>query len=611
LLCAGAYAAETYEADLGSVTVTTPYRSEVALDDISADVDVLYDDDIRQTGAANAADALDRSGVLDVQTRTGFGQPGSFSLNGSEAYQTRVMVDGIDLRTPATEYVVLGRMSAFDLSRIEVVRSATSSAWGTGMGGAVNLITKEPNKEKPVSVSAEGFYSGYRGRRESSDISGTMGGFGYLISQTHEQSGSAKSFSDTSVDHTLTKLSYDTASFGRVFGEYGTNDGSYNSGLFPDTTSAYQAMKFRQAYGKVGWDVKTDSLRLNAEQKMTREVNDSDSHYHTTPTVSFDQYKGVHHQTSLFSAWSLTDDDRINTGFDFDRETLKRLDGQLADARQSRAYAPYTSYVMTRGATTYEAGLRYDRGSEYRGTASPSAGVSHATGLTWLEHVKLNAGRGFTAPRLLWKYIGDLSTSYRNNPSLKPEKSWNVTPSIDGKIAEPLAYKASAFYADISDMFITETFDAGTPGDTSDDYDMYVNKTRYRKTGAEGSLEYTFLRDWKAGAGAHVYRYYDRKAHTWSKPSSLPSHATDFSLGYDNPSIVTAKVSARYTRWYMPYDTYLPNDRKFMLDFTSEKKFKPFTAFFNVYNLSDSKYWSDFWYPYPGRYAEVGLRFEW
>jgi len=119
------------------------------------------------------------------------------------------------------------------------------------------------------------------------------------------------------------------------------------------------------------------------------------------------------------------------------------------------------------------------------------------------------------------------------------------------------------------------------------------------------------LRDWKAGSGAHVYRYYDRKAHAWAEPSGLPSHSVDFSLGYDNPRIVQATIMARYTRFHMPYDAYQPNDRKLMFDFTSKKTMGMWSVFFNVYNLADSKYWTDYYKPYPGRYFETGVGFEW
>jgi outer membrane receptor protein involved in Fe transport len=49
-----------------------------------------------------------------------------------------------------------------------------------------------------------------------------------------------------------------------------------------------------------------------------------------------------------------------------------------------------------------------------------------------------------------------------------------------------------------------------------------------------------------------------------------------------------------------------------MFDFTSKKMLgNAWSLFFNVYNLSDSKYWNDYYKPYPGRYFESGVGYEW
>lgn len=94
------------------------------------------------------SDVLSRSAGVRMDKDTGYnGRPQIF-VRGIP-FGTIVMVDGIILNDLEGEFRIIQAISPQDIDRIEIVRGAFSSLYGTGgIGGVINILTKSPTKRE-------------------------------------------------------------------------------------------------------------------------------------------------------------------------------------------------------------------------------------------------------------------------------------------------------------------------------------------------------------------------------------------------------------------------------------------------------------------------------
>jgi outer membrane receptor protein involved in Fe transport len=81
-------------------------------------------------------------------------------------------------------------------------------------------------------------------------------------------------------------------------------------------------------------------------------------------------------------------------------------------------------------------------------------------------------------------------------------------------------------------------------------------------------------------------------------------------MEYKNKTGFRLSLKGYYDYWNAPAD-YQPNDRKMLCDLKISQEFKNLIIFSNIYNLTNSKYWQDYYYPIPARYFEGGVTLKW
>lgn len=92
-------------------------------------------------------DALRAVPGLAVSRSGGFGAQTQLRIRGAESNMTLVLIDGVKVNAPADfgNDFDFGNLIALDVDRIEVLRGAQSSIWGSSaIGGVVNIVTREP-----------------------------------------------------------------------------------------------------------------------------------------------------------------------------------------------------------------------------------------------------------------------------------------------------------------------------------------------------------------------------------------------------------------------------------------------------------------------------------
>jgi vitamin B12 transporter len=139
--------------------VVVANRAPEPLSKVGNSVTVLNDAAIQASQLLMVADLLAQTPGLTVTRAGGVGQPTSVFIRGAESDQTVVVIDGVQLNDPATTAggFDFENLLTSDMSRIEILRGAQSTLYGSqAMGGVINITTADPTSAPGGGARAEG-----------------------------------------------------------------------------------------------------------------------------------------------------------------------------------------------------------------------------------------------------------------------------------------------------------------------------------------------------------------------------------------------------------------------------------------------------------------------
>jgi vitamin B12 transporter len=178
--------AQTQRAEAGTseVIVVTATRKPTPLERLASQVTVVDRATIEERGYVSLVDALkDVPGIIAVQN----GTPGSLTSvfsRGTNSKHTLALYDGIrlnDASTPNGQYN-FGQDLLGELSRVEVLRGAASSIYGSdAIGGVVNLIPRRGG-DTPFEGFYDVSYGSFEALRGLLGAAGTTGALSYGLS---------------------------------------------------------------------------------------------------------------------------------------------------------------------------------------------------------------------------------------------------------------------------------------------------------------------------------------------------------------------------------------------------------------------------------------------
>ncbi len=148
-------------ADLSASVEVTATGTPQSLDESAKAVSIVSREELDQRGIESVADGLKEIPGLRVEQRGGPGTLATIQTRGLRTFDTAVLVDGMRFRDVAATQ---GDASSFitdlmlvDTSRVEVLRGAGSSIYGTNaMGGVINIVTDRGTGPFHGSLTADG-----------------------------------------------------------------------------------------------------------------------------------------------------------------------------------------------------------------------------------------------------------------------------------------------------------------------------------------------------------------------------------------------------------------------------------------------------------------------
>ncbi len=148
LATASGFAMAEQPTQLDVVTVTTATKTEKAIDGVTASIIVITAEQIRKTGASTLKGVFNKIPSLTLQYG-GFPHPSNkskaaISIRGVGANGTLLLIDGKRLAGETENPYEMDRIPTAMIDRIEIVKGAMSTLYGSdAIGGVINIITKQ------------------------------------------------------------------------------------------------------------------------------------------------------------------------------------------------------------------------------------------------------------------------------------------------------------------------------------------------------------------------------------------------------------------------------------------------------------------------------------
>lgn len=159
--------------------VVTANRSAQPIERVGASVTVLTQAAIEAHQTPVVVELLAQTPGVSFTRNGGPGTATTMRIRGAEGHHTVVLIDGVKMNDPSSTQggSNFGNLLIGDTARIEVLRGAQSTLWGSqAIGGVVNIVTAEPTEALQGSLDAEA------GARGTTYFRGGVGGAGERVS---------------------------------------------------------------------------------------------------------------------------------------------------------------------------------------------------------------------------------------------------------------------------------------------------------------------------------------------------------------------------------------------------------------------------------------------
>ncbi len=569
--------------------VVSATREQTPKQDVAANITIITREDIEKMPASTAAEVLQYIPGVSVEFAGGIGSNSSARIQGSEVRHVAVYVDGVPHNLLANPVTDLSYVPVDSIDRIEIYKGAASSAWGSSLGGVINIITKEPNAAKPIAADIRASYGKSGTSKNRGNISGTLDRFGYLLSMTHDESDG---FVDNAAyDQTAVygKMNYDINDASRLNFVYSYDDG-HNQDPVNDYPEFWDDINQKRSYQRLLFETFfADNLGVTVEGRH-HDYDGLVEDVYIDHRETFNDYKEESWGGSVRVNYAPTRTNILNLGFDGD---WGRFDwSHYAKEYKTGNWAVYANDTLNMDKFSFNAGLRYDDNRDFDSAVSPSAGLVWRI---WDNRalVRAQVSKGFSVPSAAW-----VKDPVYGTPDLDPETAVNYQLGSDVQILRFLRLELNVFHANVKDLI---RYDPDTR--------KFENIDKVTRQGMEGILTATFDFGLDLSVSGNFTDVEDDK--TGKEIKDIPKIQYQVSGAYTY-KWMTHSVFGKYSDYNSSYPE--TKDKKFVFDYLFKVQLPKmkyvgnpslFCAIYNIFN-SNTLY-REVW-PQPDRWAEAGIR---
>lgn len=414
--------------------VVTANRSAQPIERVGASVAVLTQAAIEARQTPVVVELLAQTPGVSFTRNGGPGTATTLRIRGSEGHHTVVLIDGVKMNDPSSTQggSNFGNLLIGDTARIEVLRGAQSTLWGSqAIGGVVNIVTAEPTEALQGSLDAEA------GARGTTYFRGGIGGANERLSwrlaasryDTDGFSAFAKGteddgYTNTGLSGRLNVKVTDAVSLDlRSVWSSGRNDFD----AFNGDSREYGKTQELVAYAGLNFDLLDGRFRNRIGYAHTDTDRRNFNPDNKVQPLTFDA-EGQNRRWEYQGAFAVTEALNATFGLEHEKSEMKtRSPGDWdpnpafgrGEAELNSAYGQLQWTVLD--GLTLTGGLRYDDHAQYGDNLLGQIAAAWALNEGGTV-VRASWGQGFRAPGLYELY------SEYGNLNLQPEEfdSWEI-----------------------------------------------------------------------------------------------------------------------------------------------------------------------------------------
>ncbi len=354
---------------------------------IAENISVITATDIKNLNARTLDEVLQTvPGIQLYQVRT----PGStvlFTINGSLSNNILILLDGVPQNLLGVANTgELGMIPVQRIERIEIIKGAASVAWGSALGGVVNVITRDPDTNSKVSGIASASYGGGTTSDLRGGASGTIDRLGYYLDGGGFHSNGLLFDNRVTLNHFFGKLTYTLPGNGRLTWVADFREGDRTEGFLDRVPGegdilVTSASRYSSSYLRLEYPLLD---RLNLELFTSVGHKDISLNYDNILPVPFKVFEGRDlinsSQASAKLAWGDLKNN-IVTGFEFLHDNINISEPITGFpfynfTRDVDRYGAYLNGSYSYGSLTLLPGARLDVISGYKKVASYNFGAT-------------------------------------------------------------------------------------------------------------------------------------------------------------------------------------------------------------------------------------------
>jgi vitamin B12 transporter len=481
--------------------VVAATRDEAAVSTVGVTATVLDAGRIEEREAPSLLGLLEEVPGVAVARNGGLGLNGAVFVRGGESNFTRILVDGVPVNEPGGEYN-LGPQLPLELERVEVVRGATSSLYGTdALAGVIHLVTRRfPSAPR---WRAEGQGGSFGWARGEAGTAGQAGPLDWNVGAVHLRT-------DNDQPNSALRTTAAAASLGLVSGASTTIRATFRGEDTAVGTPGATAFgrpdldaRFERSLGVAGVQLRHTRGRTSHELRAGYALQDWAS------LDPLDSGSYVPRAGEIVAPYEMSDfpdplgfqqdTRRLSSGYQMETQLggrhlvtlggeVERETGAVGSRAEPLLHPERTNvggYVQDRlvlSTLFVTLGGRLEHNASFGTRAVPRLAAAWTVGSGGTTVLKASAGRGIKEPTFFESY--GVSFYAQGNPALRPERSLTFDAGVEQRLLQSrVRVEATVFHHDYRDQINYQVVDPSTFQGT------FVNLGETRAQGLELAAE--------------------------------------------------------------------------------------------------------------------------
>lgn len=417
------------EENLLETFVITGTRTPKLLKDAPIVTRVITAEAIEKTNSTNIVDLLEVE-LPGVEFATGMNRQTTIDIQGFGGNSVLFLIDGERMAGETFDNVDYSRLNTANIERVEIVKGAASSLYGSNaVGGVINIITKKA--KKPWSLNLGAKYGSHKKMNHAASVGIKQGKFNSMTTAQHSSVGRIE-FKNPGIFDVL----------------YPNNSWDFKERLI------YNPTKNLELIARAGYFFRERFIEVNSNERSRDFSGGLKGVYSFSKTnylelsYAFDQYdkseyslkkhtdvrdySNVQHSLHALYNHSFTKDHTLTIGGDFMRDYLStyQFKGESQEQYVTDVFAQFDWNILPN--LNLISGLRFDYYSRAKQTSlAPKVGFMYNVSNCYLRGSYAAGFRSPTLKEMFMDYHMVNLFAIFGNPNLKPEYSHNFSLSAE------------------------------------------------------------------------------------------------------------------------------------------------------------------------------------